>query len=89
MSVKQKFLVVSVTAGLLTAGAWYLQPHTTAEVDHHRIEQQVENGSDAQEKAHEDLERQGVEDGEANRRDDLVPVEGRPAHVEPRLRWRW
>lgn len=78
MSFKSTVVGVAVVAGLATGAMWYVEPHTTSEINDHQRQVQVEQGSDGVENEH-DRQRQGLGDGiDMENREDLRPGEHRP-----------
>ncbi|ADG76383.1 hypothetical protein Cfla_3511 [Cellulomonas flavigena DSM 20109] len=81
-------MVALTVAGLATGAMWYVQPHTPQEVTEQRRQQQESDLSDSHEQVTDERRRQGMEDGEAKRRDQLRSSELRPRPDLPRLRFR-
>lgn len=47
MSFKGTVIGVATVASLATGAMWYVQPHTTNDVDQHQRQVQIDQGSDA------------------------------------------
>ncbi len=73
-----KICVVATVAGLTGAGLKYLEPRTPEQLRQDRVQEQVEQLSDADEANKDRLRRDGEDAAEAHRRDRLRPAEHRP-----------
>ncbi|MBO3089481.1 hypothetical protein [Cellulomonas dongxiuzhuiae] len=88
MSLKERTAVALTVAGLATSAVWYLQPHTPQEVTDQQRQHQQADLSDSHDQVTDEQRRQGMEAGEANRREQLRSSEHRPRPALPRLRFR-
>lgn len=89
MSVKNGAVVVLGVAALGIGALTALQPKTPQELEQSRLEQQVQDLGDAQEKVQDDRRAEGDALDQAQQRERSVPGEHRPPEVKgPKIRIR-
>lgn len=80
-------LIGMATAGFAIAGTAALSPDGTRRPPGPDMTQQFEQLSDAHERTNGRIEDEGVDAGEANRRNKLLPGEVRPGNFVPRFKF--
>lgn len=80
-------LIGMTTAGFAIAGTTVLSPDEARRPPGPDINQQFEQLSDAHERTTGRIEDEGVDAGEADRREKLLPGEVRPGNFVPRFRF--
>jgi hypothetical protein len=88
MSFASKAVGFATVVGLATGVMAYTEPKTFEELDRHRMQEQTEQLSDAQQKNVERIREEGDRAAEADRFERLRPVEPRPAPRRLPVRFR-